>query len=320
MSGFAATRRSAACWRTSAQLRTVRGAGSAWRAPSTPGAAAATVGAGAPPLASPGPRSCFGVAHATSTKAVKAAAAALPPRITPRFRSMQRTVDLLGKLARDAIDRLQVLDARRADAARAAEALQQSRPLLRADAGNLLERAGAGANAGASRPHPGDREAVRLVADLGDEHQRRRVAAERDLRPAVGEDELLEDRARDADLAAPAVDEDEVGKPCLPLRRCLDELGVAARQHLAHRRVVVARSDARDVEAAVLRALHLVALEDDARRLRRLARGVADVEALDPERVQVLDREVERIDERARARLLRAFLGEQLGEAMRCAL
>jgi hypothetical protein len=44
---------------------------------------------------------------------------------------------------------------------------------------------------------------------------------------------------------------------------------------------------------------------------------VADVEALDPERMQVLDREVERVDEGARARLLRAFLGEQLGEAQR---
>ena len=31
-------------------------------------------------------------------------------------------------------------------------------------------------------------------------------------------------------------------------------------------------------------------------------------------RVEVLDREVERIDQRARARLLRAFLGEQLRE------
>jgi hypothetical protein len=60
--------------------------------------------------------------------------------------------------------------------------------------------------------------------------------------------------------------------------------------------------------------------KDDAGRLRRLAGGVADVEALDPERVQVLDREVERVDERTRARLLRALLGEQLGEAQGRAL
>src|SRR6185312_946005 len=103
-------------------------------------------------------------------------------------------------------------------------------------AGDLLERAGAGANARAARSHAGDREAVRLVADLRDEHQRRGLAAERDLRPAVGEHELLEPDlaplslldaddprqldaellehlSRDVDLAAATVDEHEVGQP-----------------------------------------------------------------------------------------------------------
>src|SRR5215472_3638307 len=251
MSGLAATMRSAACWRSSAQLRTVRGAGSAPCAPPGAGAAAATVGEDGARVDSPGPRSCFYVEQATSAIAEQTAAAPTPCRVAARSDSMQRTVDLLCELARNSIDRLQVLDARRADAARTAEALQQPRPLLRSDAGDLLERAGAGAHARAARAHTGDREPVRLVANLRDEHQRRRVAAERDLRPSVGEDELLEpdlaalalldaddapeldaelfeDRARDADLAAAAIDEDEIGKPRLPLRRGLDELGVAA--------------------------------------------------------------------------------------------
>src|SRR6516225_4788737 len=341
MSGLAATMRSAACWRSSAQLRTVRGAGSAPpRAPPAEGAATATVGEDGARVDSPGPRSGFDVEQATSANAEKTTAAPTLCRVAARSDSMQRTVDLLGELARNTIDRLQVLDTCRPDAARATEALQQPCPLLRADARNLLERAGAGTHARAARAHAGDREPVRLVADLRDEHQRRRVATERDFRPPVGEDELLEPdlaalalldaddapeldaellehRARDADLAAAAIDENEIGKPRLPLRRGLDELGVATRQHLAHRRIVVARRDAGDVEAAVLRALHLVRLEDDARRLRRLARGVADVEAFDPERVHVLDGEVERIDERARTRLLRTLLGEQLREAKR---
>ena len=55
---------------------------------------------------------------------------------------MQGTVDLLREVARNAVDAQQVLDAGAADAARAAEALQQLGALLRADAGNLLERAG----------------------------------------------------------------------------------------------------------------------------------------------------------------------------------
>ena len=54
--------------------------------------------------------------------------------------------------------------------------------------------------------------------------------------------ELLEHLARHADLAAPAVDEHQVGQRApSPLRRRLGQLGVAAHQHLAHRGVVVAR-------------------------------------------------------------------------------
>ncbi len=95
--------------------------------------------------------------------------------------------------------------------------------------------------------------------------------------------------------------------------RRLDELRVAPRQHLAHRRVVVARRDAGDVVAAVLRVLHLVVIEDHARRLRRLAGRVADVEALDAQRVEVVllgARSSASASARVRS-LLRAFLGQQ---------
>src|ERR1019366_3073728 len=155
----------------------------------------------------------------------------------------------------------------------AAEALQQFGALSGPDAGNPLEPARSGANTGTACPHSGDREAVRLVADLRDEHEGRGLAAEPDFRPPVGEDKFLEpdlsslalldaDDAReldaelfehllgDANLAFAAVDEDDVGQPRRALTRRLDELGVAARQHLAHGRVVVARGDASDVVAA----------------------------------------------------------------------
>ena len=60
---------------------------------------------------------------------------------------MQGTIDLLGEFARNAFDGGEVLDAGMADAAHAAEALQQFRALLRADAGDVLEPAAAGAHA-----------------------------------------------------------------------------------------------------------------------------------------------------------------------------
>src|SRR5262245_43953317 len=107
-------------------------------------------------------------------------------------RSVQGAVDLLGQLARDPFDAGEVVDAGAGDAAQAAEALQQPCARARADAGDVLEPAAAGADAGAARAHAGDREAVRLVADLRHQHQRRRVVAEPDLRTAIGEDQLLE--------------------------------------------------------------------------------------------------------------------------------
>src|SRR5512144_736674 len=154
MSGLAATRRSAACCRTSVQLRPAFGVGSA-RFASPAGATATTTGAGAvagggaarrasPP--SPGPRSACPVQAATPSARAAAAAHMATTRaggLFP-FDSVQGTIDLLGKLVRDALDRRQVLDAGTADAARAAEALQQPGTLLRSDARDVLERAGTG--------------------------------------------------------------------------------------------------------------------------------------------------------------------------------
>ena len=48
-----------------------------------------------------------------------------------------------------------------------------------------------------------------------------------------------------------------------------------------------------------------------ARRLRGLARRVRDVEALDRQVIQALHRQIQRLGERARARLLRTLLGQQ---------
>ena len=96
--------------------------------------------------------------------------------------------------------------------------------------------------------------------------------------------------------------------------RLREHLLVAARQDLAHRGVVVAGRDAGDVVAAVFARLHLVMVIDHARRLRRLAHRVADVEALDTQLREVVHLQAERFGERARARLLRALFGEQARE------
>jgi hypothetical protein len=89
-------------------------------------------------------------------------------------------------------------------------------------------------------------------------------------------------------------------------RQGLGKLGIAARQHLPHRGVVVATGDAFDVEPAVLAALHLVLVVDHARCLCRLARGVADVETFDAQGVRVGDVQVQRLDQRPRAFALRS--------------
>ena len=96
--------------------------------------------------------------------------------------------------------------------------------------------------------------------------------------------------------------------------RLREHLLVAAREDLAHRGVVVAGRDAGDVVAAVFARLHLVMVIDHARRLRRLAHRVADVEALDAQMREVVHLQAERLGERARAGLLRALFGQQARE------
>src|SRR5437764_1447100 len=74
-----------------------------------------------------------------------------------------------------------------------------------------------------------------------------------------------------------AVDQHEIGH----LTGFGGDARVAPLEHLAHRAVVVSGCDTADVEAPVLGLLHLLAIVDHAARHRRLAHGVADIEALD---------------------------------------
>ena len=200
--------------------------------------------------------------------------------------SVQRPVDLFGQLARDAVDRWRCPRRSPPPTPRTPPKRCSSRArFFGADAGDVLELAAADAHLRAPRAHAGDREAVRLVADLRDQHQRRRIAAE--VRPWRGRRRRPAPRGRPCgprpsrrrrsatrsrpssantsramlDLALAAVDQHQVGQARAlppPVPACIgrvaarfDELRVAAHQHLAHRRVVVARRDAVDVVAAV---------------------------------------------------------------------
>ena len=53
---------------------------------------------------------------------------------------MQRLVDVFGQIVGDSFDRGQVLDARIADAAQAAKALQEPGPFLRTQPRDVLQR------------------------------------------------------------------------------------------------------------------------------------------------------------------------------------
>ena len=178
---------------------------------------------------------------------------------------------------------------------------------------------------------------MRLVADLRHEHQRGRVATQPHLVAPVGEDEFLqahlaplalldahdhrqvqpelaEDLARHRDLAAATIDEHEIRQPGTrrgALLHRLGEPGVAPLQHLAHGGVVVARRHALDVEAPILRRLHRVGFIHDAGGLGGFARGVAHVEALDAQALEVGGVQVEHLGQCARALALRTLLGQQ---------
>src|SRR6202521_1359482 len=103
---------------------------------------------------------------------------------------VQLLVDALGELAADALDASQILDTRSQHALKSPEVLQQSLAPARPHGGNLLQARG-GALLAASRAMPGDREAMRLVADLLDQVQRRVVGRQATRRLLARDEELL---------------------------------------------------------------------------------------------------------------------------------
>src|SRR2546426_6855138 len=83
---------------------------------------------------------------------------------------MELLVDFFRELATDRLDLRQVLDARAHDALQAAEAREQLRAAFGADPGDALQRR-SGASPGASRPVPGNGEAVCFIANPLDQVQ-----------------------------------------------------------------------------------------------------------------------------------------------------
>ena len=168
------------------------------------------------------------------------------------------------------------------------------------DGRDLLEARG-GARLAAARAMAGDGEAVRLVADLLDEVQRRMVGRQAPRLLLAREEELLHARAcaprpwprrssriwcrprsaitPRAALSCPRPPSMRIRSGVLPSP--VGELAVAPLERVAHGGVVVARLDALHVVAPVLGVLHRALVVDHARGDGRLAHGVADVEALD---------------------------------------
>ena len=168
-----------------------------------------------------------------------------------------------------------------------------------------------------------------FVADLRHQHQRGRVVAQIDLGPAVGEHQLLQAHlaalaffhpddapevepkllkhlARHAHLAFAAINQHQVGQARAVglLAAGFEQLAVAAQQHLAHGGVVIARCDAVDVVAPVLRVLHLVAFKHHTRGLCGFTSGVRNVETLDAQGVEFVVGQAQRLGQRPRAGLL----------------
>src|SRR5215831_4012061 len=121
---------------------------------------------------------------------------------------MELPVDFLSELAADAFDLGQVLDASAHHALETSESGQQLLAPLRPDAGDAFERGGRAA-LGAPCTMPGDREAVRLVADMLDQVQAGMVG--RQPEGALADPQLLQ-----PGLALGALgdaDECDVGQP-----------------------------------------------------------------------------------------------------------
>src|SRR4051794_30356591 len=251
---------------------------------------------------------------------------------------VQVGVELARGLAGEAGDSLELLPRGPDDRLRRAEVVEQGALPRRPDAGQVVEQ-GRGHRAVAARAVVGDGEPVRLVAHALKELQRGRVVAEDDRLAPPGDEDLLDalserddrDAARaealerahaGAQLARPAVDDDEVRQG----RERLVALGIVRaqvllrlplreppRQDLLHRGEVVGHAvlEAADREPPVVGLLRRAALEDDHRRDGVRSHQVRDVEALDPQRQRVeaelLLQRVQRLDP-----LLAAALGLEL--------
>ena len=156
---------------------------------------------------------------------------------------------------------------------------------------------------GAQLAVEGDRETVRLVADLldqvergraGGQHDRRLVPGHEDLLVRLGqaadgdvEPELLELGHRSRELRLAAVDHEQVGaRPEALVGHALR--GVAAAEHLLHAHEVVGLIKlGADFEAAVLALVGPAVGEDDHGRHREGAVQGGDVETLDPHRRRI---------------------------------
>src|SRR6266581_8068348 len=170
---------------------------------------------------------------------------------------MELLVNFFRELAADSFDLRQVLDARAHDALQPAEAHEQLFAAFGADPRNALQRR-SGASLGASRPVPGDGEAMCFIANPLDQVQSGVIGRKpypmiadpqlfepglplRALGDAhqdhVGETDLCERFPRRAHLSLAAVYENQVGCDALPARY----LAVAARKRLRQGAVVVAR-------------------------------------------------------------------------------
>src|SRR5882762_6704219 len=151
---------------------------------------------------------------------------------------MEFLVDFFRELATDPLDLGQVLDARAYNALQPAEPREKLLAAFGADPCNALQRR-SGAPLGASRPVPGDGEAVCFIANALDQVQSRVVGGKRHraladpqlLEPGlplralgnahqqkVGETDLRERFPRRADLSFAAVYENQVGCDALPAR------------------------------------------------------------------------------------------------------
>src|SRR5476649_2804556 len=99
-------------------------------------------------------------------------------------------VDAFGERAADAFHASQILDTRSQHALKSTEVLEEPLAAPRPHRGNLLE-AGRRARLAAARAVARDREAVRLVADLLDEMQRRMIGRESPRLVLARHEELL---------------------------------------------------------------------------------------------------------------------------------